>query len=149
MLSHALEPLSNAFALLRDSLRANAGDSEGFAYGTCALNSGGCSPGTVQRDMRKRKCRQTKLVWLWRWSLRYCVGQMPKWCLKAVSHFFSSEYSNIRNSFPDAPKSSSARLRCRISAHAPEKNRFRFSYAFSTDHRNQTHAHRLRSEADG
>src|SRR5437667_6807997 len=130
MLSHALEPLSNAFALLRDSLRANAGDSEGFAYGTCALNSGGCSPGTVQRDMRKRKCRQTKLVWLWRWSLRYCVGQMPKWCLKAVSHFFSSEYSNIRNSFPDAPKSSSARLRCRISAHAPEKNRFRFSYAF-------------------
>ena len=55
----------------------------------------------------------------------------------------------LRNSFPDAPKSSSARLRCRISAHAPEKNRFRFSYAFSTDHRNQTHAHRLRSEADG
>ncbi len=36
----------------------------------------------------------------------------------------------LRNSFPDAPKSSSARLRCRISAHAPEKNRFRFSYAF-------------------
>ncbi len=35
----------------------------------------------------------------------------------------------LRNSFPDAPKSSSARLRCRISAHAPEKNRFRFSYA--------------------
>src|SRR5437773_4480915 len=95
MLSHALEPLSNAFALLRDSLRANAGDSEGCAYGTCALNSGGCSPGTVQRDMRKRRCRQTKLIWLWIWSLRYCVGQMAKWCLKAVSHFFSSEYSNV------------------------------------------------------
>ena len=39
----------------------------------------------------------------------------------------------LRNSFPDAPKSSSARLRCRISAHAPEKNRFRFSYASFTE----------------